>query len=291
MVYFKITDGEVTRKFKVNPGDITYDQLKERIATLFPKNRESSQKLILRYRDNDGDVITISTNDEFQEALLEMPSEYVWKLHIHNSKPRERQASRTAMPSNFFFQPSHGLLEGLFSRPYAWSGFGRRFSSPRLSNPWTTLDWEFDRMLDQHTQLLNATHNSGEEATTSSAAADSSTPDTAGLAASQSAGGDVANCVPGLQVKNFGLWEPREFQSPFGTGKIIGPVGYYISWCSSPGTNEKEDKSASAPEGEGADKKDNSASAPDGEGADKKEHNSAVEEVKGAEGKETDQQQ
>ena len=236
MVYFKITDGEVTRKFKVNPGEVTYDQLKERIAALFPKALDGTKNLLLQYRDADGDVITISSDQEFQEALAELPENHVWKLHIYGGasiRPRPRREIN--VPSDFFFRHSHRPLGGLMSHPW----FGSRYSSPWFSNPWSSFDREFDRMLAEHSQELNALHNvvqddNGQE-----------------VSAPKSEG--TVSGVPGLKLKNFGSWEPKEFEGPFGTGRIIGPVGYYISWNSGSeeDKNEKEGKKEGGATAEG----------------------------------------
>ena len=82
MVYFKITNGEETRKFLVTPGEITFQQLKERIDTLFPEASKRTPDLVLRYRDAEGDIITLSTDEEFQEVLSNLPENDTWKLHL-----------------------------------------------------------------------------------------------------------------------------------------------------------------------------------------------------------------
>lgn len=129
MVYFKLTDGETIRKFKVNAGDITYDQLRERIATLFPTALDKPQDLLLQYLDSDGDVITVSTDQEFQKVLSELPEGYIWKLHIAGNRakptsaqpasatPKHRRADLFPAPSDFFFHQTHRPFGGLMSDP------------------------------------------------------------------------------------------------------------------------------------------------------------------------------
>ncbi len=94
MVLLKITDGIETRRLQVTPGETTFQQLQERMALLFPgaANIEVST-LTLCYHDSDGDVITLSTDEEFQEVLSDLPSDYIWKLHIHKARPHYHRVS------------------------------------------------------------------------------------------------------------------------------------------------------------------------------------------------------
>ena len=262
MVCFKITDGEVTRKFTINPGEVSFEQLQKLIAEHFPKSPDAGKDLHLKYRDADGDIITISTDREFQEALSELPKDHVWKLHIHGAKPKSQGgavggAGAGAVPSHFFFQPSHSL----FSHPHhhhgmhmhsPWHGFGHHhhhFPSPWSSGAsswgspwggWSSLDREFDKMLREHSQLLNTLHNDMEDEPSSSS-------DDKGEAKAEGAGAtggpskEVAE-VPGMKIKNFGSWDPKSFEGPYGKGRIIGPVGYYVSWTSGPEGKEEEEK-------------------------------------------------
>lgn len=112
MVHFKITDAVETRRFQVNPGELTFEQLKEKIATLFPKTAEDISNLTLHYRDTDGDIITLSSDGEFQEVLSDLPENHVWKLHITSPlKPCQRG--------------SHIWLPSQTRNP--WSEFDRQF--------------------------------------------------------------------------------------------------------------------------------------------------------------------
>ena len=253
MVYFKITDGEVTRKFKVTPGEITFEQLKERITSLFPIAEEGSKDLLLKYRDADGDVISISSDAEFQEALSELPENHIWKLHIRGSRPAPCVMTaaagprRETVPSDFYFQHSARPFGGFLSTDPWFHGFrspAHHHFSPWLSHSWSHIDREFDRMMAEHTRDLNALHNS-KAATTHEEA-------TGEKAAAVPKEGDAGSVSKGMTVKNFGLWEPKEFEGPFGTGRIIGPVGYYISWNSGDDAGEEleANKSAEAKAGE-----------------------------------------
>ena len=128
MVYVKVTDGAETRRLQVIPGELTFEQLKDKIATLFPKTAEQLSNLSVQYRDTDGDVITLSSDGEFQEVLSELPENYVWKLHI--STPAASPAA----------QPCQGASRlGHILRP-----------SSQSTNPWAA----FDRQVQETQKLL-----------------------------------------------------------------------------------------------------------------------------------------
>ena len=69
MVYVKATDGKEIRKFRIDP-DITFDALKKQIVKLFP-NLADGVEFNVQYRDADGDVVSISTDEEVQTALTQ----------------------------------------------------------------------------------------------------------------------------------------------------------------------------------------------------------------------------
>ena len=124
MVYFKVNDGFEARRFQVTPREFTFDQLKEKIAVLFPKAAKETTNLVLQYHDSDGDLITLSTDEEFQEALSELPSDYVWKLRI--ASRRERKETRQTKPQQQRVSLWDHILEPSW-RPFgcSWSSFDR----------------------------------------------------------------------------------------------------------------------------------------------------------------------
>ena len=67
MVHFKITDGVQTRRLGA-PSGLTYDKLKKKLSTMFPEALKEDSDLVLRYRDTEGDVISLSSDQELQEA-------------------------------------------------------------------------------------------------------------------------------------------------------------------------------------------------------------------------------
>lgn len=91
---------------------------------------------------------------------------------------------------------------------------------------------DMDRMIAMHSQELDTLHNLKIDESTSSSASQ-------GTVTAPKSNGTISD-TPNLKVKNFGSWEPKEFESSFGTGKIVGPVGYYISWNSRPAEEGQE---------------------------------------------------
>ena len=68
MVHFKVTDGVQTRRLEA-PSGLTYDQLKKKLSSMFPEAVKEDSDIVLRYRDSEGDVISLSSDQELQEAL------------------------------------------------------------------------------------------------------------------------------------------------------------------------------------------------------------------------------
>ena len=247
-MYFKVTNGIETRKFQVTPGQLTFEQLQERLATLFPGTYTTdTSNLVLRYRDSEGDVITLSSDEEFQEVLSDLPEDSVWKLHI--ASPRTQ---RQAKPTSFLhhtFEPT-------------WSPFGIR----------RTLQSEVDRESRELLDLLFGFHDStsadkppasaeGEEqAGSKEATGAESVPPQEGTEDSTSSEVSPKNgeeeeedevkskpsashgkseeeppsqCPAGdcCHVKRVGVWEPLLFGGLFGPRRLAsGPVGYHITW-------------------------------------------------------------
>jgi hypothetical protein len=79
MVKVKVTlVGGETRRFDV-PDDVTYDKLKGQIISIFPSLTDS-QELKITYRDSDGDIVTVSSNEEISIAISALPSNTTWHL-------------------------------------------------------------------------------------------------------------------------------------------------------------------------------------------------------------------
>ena len=271
MVYFKVTDGIETRKFQVTPGELTFEQLKERVTTLFQKALKETSDLVLKYRDAEGDLITLSSDEEFQDVLSDLPKDHVWKLHI--SSPSVKRAARPLHSVSFLdhiLEPSwqpFGLSFNL------WSGFDKKVQetqelinllsvlhnhasedkeskpSPSEENstvPSTSEDKESKQSPSEENSTVPSTsEEKGQEVS------EGSSTNTEGEVKSeegdgeevkskisansdkQSASASPSSSCPAhhrCHVKTFGSWEPVILGGPFGPRRIIGPVGYHITW-------------------------------------------------------------
>lgn len=243
MVFIKITDGIEVRKFQVTPGEVTFQQLQEKIESLFPGAVKESSSLVLRYRDSDGDLITLSSDEEFQEVLSDLSNNHVLKLHIYTPlKNQEHQ-------------------KGSFSqcplRRAPWSDFDKQLkATEELLNLFFRLgDTSSSASEENTTTDENAEKSTSEENSGAPTSEDSAQPtenqdsETTGAQedtkqATPKEGDDEevkpkhpnkktsgAECPAGRQchVKRIHLWEPTLFGGLFGP-RVWGPrVEYHIT--------------------------------------------------------------
>ena len=111
MISIKIRlNGEV-RRTKVQE-DITYEGLLESIISLFPSLEEShASQLRLFYRDADGDIITLSSDEEVATATTQLPPDGVWRLTVR----LERKPSDTSSSTENGTHPLLDLFETLLN--------------------------------------------------------------------------------------------------------------------------------------------------------------------------------
>ena len=276
MVYLKVSDGSETRKLQVTPGEITFDQLKEQLATLFPKILgDASNGLSLQYRDADGDVITLSSDQELQEALSQLQEDGVWKLYIRNG---QRSGQRSAPSSAQRTQrENHCAATSLFHRLFEPSV--RPFGL--FSDVWDDLEQHLQLLHQLHSEVFSSSDAKTEKSTTenqkktssevpskSEGEATSTTeqqtaedPDEVVKSKPQTADSDKKEGSDGSDkndsqwhTRRFVTWEPRVHIGPFGFfHSHLTPVVYKVSYksscssdngcCSSSSSAAKGDKS------------------------------------------------
>ena len=263
MVYLKVSDGSETRKLQVTPGEITFDQLKEQLATFFPKTlSDAGSGLSLQYRDADGDVITLSSDQELQEALSQLQEDGVWKLHIRNGQ-RSGQKSSSSSAQQKTQRGNHCEATSLFHRLFEPSV--RPFGL--FSDVWDDLEQHlqllhqihgevFSNSSDAKTETKNSTtenqkktssevpsKSEGEAtATTTTEQQPAEDPDEVVKSKPQAAGSDKKEGNDGSADKNdsqwhtrrFVTWEPRVHVGPFGFfHSRLTPVVYKVTYKSS----------------------------------------------------------
>ena len=287
MVYLKVSDGSETRKLQLTPGEVSFDQLRERLATLFPRTlgEGSSDGLSLQYRDTDGDVITLSSDQELQLALSQLEDDGVWKVHIKNAQrgscgaqkpPCAGQRSKRSSPCGagslfqHFFEPSLKRRR-VFSS--VWDDLEQQLQLLHLLH-----DEVFsgdDKKDHQTTATGDAQEATPEESSKSETAGNTSTP--LSSTEEQDVGEDETvrskpqaaapssdekevnenSGEPRWETRRFVTWEPRLHVGPFGFFQShMTPVVYKVSYkpssanggCCSSGTANGEKKTESKEE-------------------------------------------
>ena len=189
MVYLKVSDGSETRKLQLTPGEVSFDQLRERLATLFPRTLGEGSGgggLSLQYRDTDGDVITLSSDQELQLALSQLEDDGVWKVYINNTRQHaaggsssgaQQKAQSTCQKQPRQRSPCHGgsLFQHLFEPSVRRHGL--------FSDAWGDLELQLQLLHDLHNEIFSSSgggktdqHSTTELSDTSE---ESSNPETA----------------------------------------------------------------------------------------------------------------
>ena len=245
MVFVKVSDGYETRKLQISP-EATYDQLREQVQKLFPSLAEGVD-FSLQYQDQDGDIISLSTDEELRTALAHLPQDTIWRLQ---AVPQRRRAPGLPHPSSWHpfgprrvvprhpgfphFSPPHHRH---FLDPFhAWSepapALVDVFFSPRTDwgSMWKEMDQEMEQMRkmhDDHMHQFEEQRQKVEEQMQKTLQRQQSLPAAQGA----SAEGQVAETgKPTWHMQQFGSWEPQTFESPYGRRTVVGPVSYHMYW-------------------------------------------------------------
>ena len=174
-VFVKVSCGNETRKMQVG-GSITYDELKQKVASLFPRFQDGKTEFGLQYLDTvDGDLVTISSDAEVATALAHLPADSVWRVQIvpaRRTTQRARARSGALAPAGGIRVPfSFGSLGPSFGSGYGdslfdemqtdpfWSPFGL-FSvgdRERRTREWEDMmrqrEQQFDEQIDRMRQM------------------------------------------------------------------------------------------------------------------------------------------
>ena len=129
MISIKIHFNGETRRTKVQE-DITYKGLLESIISLFPRLEEShAPQLRLFYRDTDGDIITLSSDEEVATATAQLPPDGVWRLTARLERKPSDTSSSTGNGTHplldlfeTLLNPLHSELEKVFKEEVKTTG-------------------------------------------------------------------------------------------------------------------------------------------------------------------------
>ena len=234
MVLLKVTDGYETRNFRVT-SELTFDQLKERLTRLFPSLGEGKD-LQLQYRDTEGDLITLSSNEELQEVLAGTSHGAVLKLHINTDI---QELSLLDLFSEPFWRP-FGLC--------SLHGFHRELREVEELIKQRRRQCERARTASQ--EQNKATDSKLQQETLAEPSKESSSPDVPADEVVKSkipSGGHVVEHKPQWHCRAIGSWEPKIYDGLFGHRTVIGPVGYHMWWGTSD-TGDKDQRKEAATE-------------------------------------------
>ncbi len=241
MVFVKVSDGREIRKLQITDR-ISFAELKQRVADLFPSLGEGSD-FVLRYYDSDGDVIALSTDGELQTALAHLPKNAVWRLEI--VRPRRTALMRPPSLS------AADLSEPRWLRPFDF-GSGPDvdpFWTPRSLRPFwhepmrewddfsRTADREMERQMERmrrmhqdHMQRFDEQRRKAEEEIRQ-VMQQQRDRRVERQRSQEAGGGEVAQANrPQWHCQTFGSWEPVTYESPHGQRTVVGPVGYHMYW-------------------------------------------------------------
>ena len=238
MVYAKVTDGKEIRKFRVE-AEVTFDALKKQLAGLFP-SLAGGCDFYVQYRDTDGDVISISTDEEVRTALSHLKADETWLLQVVQVPKRvQRASSRGVAPTrttrievapfggnvlsrllddmNPFWTPATSLLD--WNDPFGRCGKETR----RMEEECRRQTEQLRKMQEDHTKQFEELRKKA-EANLQNALKERQSSKQGGAVQQANSG------EPKLHVQTFGSWDPQVMECPHGTRTVIGPVGYHMYW-------------------------------------------------------------
>ena len=78
--YIKVTHNKDTRRLKARNN---LEEMKAHVAKTFKMHTNASylSYMYFKYKDSDGDVISVKTEEDYQSALAQLPSTGVWGIH------------------------------------------------------------------------------------------------------------------------------------------------------------------------------------------------------------------
>lgn len=281
MVFVKVYAHGELRRMQLE-GPISYDDLKQKVAQLFPSLRDGKTEFCLQYTDTDGDSIVISSDDEIQAALDHLSADHVWRIQViparsqrAKARPQHAQRGRAMAPFGSFgglgpwFGRDRDPFEEMQTDPF-WSPMGL-FSlgdTQRRQSEWEDLMKQRQEQMDQEIQRLQKMqedHMRKFEEQRKKAEQDiQANIQKQGSQTAMAKTSDETSVAqsgnPNWHCQTFGSWEPVNYESPHGRRTVIGPVGYHMYWGYSDPQEAMETESSKPAEGsdEAASKKEES---------------------------------
>ena len=240
MVHIKVSNGVETRKFQVT-GELTLEQLREKLVAIGLFSSTVDETLHLRYRDSEGDVITISSDEELKIALSGLSDDAVLKLHVHIKKPTAPRGHRQSLFKEIFGQSTN-----------FWDQFQKQFNTTEsiLEQLWGNSGRESsccNTVCCDPTTEQNRTEPSDEQVKSKS--------DTVGPTSDEEVKSKVdeepvkskpnqSESSPQICSHTVVSWEPRVQYTWFGPRTVLRPVRYNVLYLSDQESTEKPTEKA-----------------------------------------------
>ena len=246
MVFVKVTVGGETRRLQLGDGDITYKEIQDRIASLFPGLKDEAANLRLNYKDEDGDTVAVSSDEEVNIALSGIPPEGTWRVLARvvrdtKSKPTcTRHSSRSLFslfePLSIFeslLDTSPTLGKPLFSH---LNGCGS--STCQLLKEKEELLEKLRKVSEQTKQPTSDKPSTEEKTKTDEPEVKSkTTKESKSSENTSSIWDDFVELSPGFYIRSFGNWEPKVVRKT-----VYGPTGFHCCWKWTDKEEKKEEK-------------------------------------------------
>jgi hypothetical protein len=237
--------------------DVTINGLKFNVKALFPQLSELDlSNMVLLYKDNDNDTITMSTDEELRVALAELApgaSLRVWvKLSApvpviqHEGPPADHQSMEDDLMGSLFqsfFPFHHGPL--VFDHTPSWL---QRQRSLKLHEEKVRQQRLYEEKMrkarEEQLEALREKALKEREEMRKRAMDERKKSVELQRRASQEGNPLVPQFPPGWQVQTFGAWDPVLEEGPGFSQQSWGPYGYVAYYDPSSATPGEDDTAA-----------------------------------------------
>ena len=217
MVLIKAIICGETRRFTLS-DKATYDELREKIASIFPSLTDKAKSLVLSYRDHDGDIVSVSSDEEVAVAIATVPPNGTWKVAVQlSTSPKKTPLSFKIIP--LFLDLLDPDTSPLLSE---WDRCG---SSCDLLKKRAEL---LEKLKKNSKETTKEKKNTDESRETTQKVEDKDEPEvkskngTTNRSAFSSLWGDLEEALSGLPINTYGTPLMREV--------AIGPTGFEMTW-------------------------------------------------------------
>ena len=201
------------------------------MSNLFPSLRESSPKLELSYRDEDGDQVTLSSDEEVAAALSTIAMDKTWRLQARQIRPATTKTSFNPLLFPFLgagrLSPSSGLHRLL--DPFSFDNH----------DSFLTESLGLFEKLRLAEQKASAEHRAAQQKQAQQEATESKGQQQHGQDKTAEKEAQESSSTTGPSPSCRVSWSPGVSGCPFWSSSMLGPFGYEIRLSWAPGTNQE----------------------------------------------------